>query len=105
MQGFIALVLFTGGKLPMCKANLHCLLHVYCYLYNDETLWLVISSSSEELRPVRVAGFVCQVQDVTRHVVLRGEIGQHPRLFGSGDLQPTDRTVPALAAPGDTEKQ
>lgn len=51
------------------------------------------------LRPVRVARLVCQVQDVTRHVVLCGEIGQHPRLFGSSDLQPAYWAVPALAAP------
>lgn len=57
------------------------------------------------LRPVRVASFICQVQDVTRHVVLCGEIGQHPRLFGSSDLQPTYWTVSILPAPAETEKQ
>lgn len=54
---------------------------------------------------MRVAGIVCQVQDVARHVVLCGEVRQHPRLFGSGDLQATYWTVSVLPAPVEREQR
>lgn len=49
---------------------------------------------------MRLASVVGQVEDVAGDVLLRGDVGQHPRLLGGRHLQPTHGTVSTLAAPG-----
>lgn len=49
---------------------------------------------------MRLAGVVGQVEDVAGDVLLRGDVGQHPRLLGGRHLQPTHGTVSTLIAPG-----
>lgn len=52
------------------------------------------------LRPVRLSGVVGQVEYVAGDVLLRGDVGQHPRLLGGRHLQPAHGTMSTLAAPG-----
>lgn len=49
-----------------------------------------------------MARIISQVEDVAGDVVLCGEIGQHPGLFGGSYLQAAHWTVPALPAPAET---
>lgn len=94
----------TGCSHRRKPSRLH--LKLICIYYMCIIVSIIIDAVvGQQLRPVRVAGFVRQVQDVTRHVVLCGEIGQHPGLLGGRHLQPTDGAVPVLPAPADTEKQ
>lgn len=74
----------------------HCVLQSTWYRFISLEAWIAQCSV---LRPVWVASFIGQVENITCYVILCGEVRHYPRFIGSSHLQTAYWAVSALTTP------